>query len=138
MSETISFRCEGPFASCENCGANSHMATVGGLCLRCIRLKEEALNPRLICGPCGCPTSLGICTGCVTGTHSFMVCQTKRQRHSNCMLFMRRTMKDIAKVMRVHQVLELERTGVMVSLNTAGHKEMALAYALMAKEKTNG
>ena len=54
------------------------------------------------------------------------------------MLFMRRTMKDIAKVMRVHQVLELERTGVMVSLNTAGHKEMAMAYALMAKEKNNG
>jgi hypothetical protein len=45
-------------------------------------------------------------------------------------------MKDIAKVMRVHEVLELESRGAMVSLDMEGHREMH--EALKLKERLNG
>lgn len=83
--------------------------------------------------PCG-SIPPGVCEPCTT--------RTPMQRHCNAMLMMRRTMKDIAKVMRVDQALHYESVGVVVShLDKEGQREMAEARKLMdemVEAKFNG
>lgn len=72
----------------------------------------------------------------------FMVCQTRRQVHSNYMLFMRRTMKGIAQIMRVDRFLlwmdsdngepepHLEKDDTIDYLLAAGHTREGIQKGL--------
>lgn len=111
---------------------------------------STGLKMERLCLTCRCwaiPWDVGLdaeCQGCHDGTHSFMICQTKRQRHCNHMLFMRRTMKSIAQAMRVEKwqlwmdndpaVGELEPElldeDLDAYLRAAGHTEESIAESL--------